>query len=653
MDRIKNRKEEENSKRKDRRAEKKNVLGYKAGCFLFAFFSASALTAGLDVEDAAEAGIKIGLYQRIYKLLEVIGQGMRERGFLLFVLMLLFLALYWNFWLIRGTAAVKYSKGLSLFLAVMYTAGMGFAYADTLTVFALSFVRLLRAAVAVCGFYGIYLTAVNMLYYFLKSGRDINLRENRITRLYEKNPFLFQWAVIMGIWLIHLILRYPGIMSYDNALQLEFYFGYEAFTTAQPIFHTVLFGFFVQLGLWMGSANIGLFLFVVFQSFVMSCILAYSLTVMEKSGMPCWLKMLSFGIYCFVPYYAGYASFPIKDYLYTAFFVLLLLLYMEWFLAGGRYVGTKKGAAVWALAGCLVILLRNNGIYIYVPVAAYIAVAELSRIGKEEKKERGRLAGKVILGLILPLVMAWSVNTAVTVCWNVQKDSPKEMFSLPFQQTARYVRDYGDEVTQEEREAIDAVLDYEALPDLYMPMTADPVKTTYHADGTEELAAYFKAWFAQFLKHPFCYVEATWNQNYYIFSPDIDNIVYNKDCTVAGDDMEDKGIKELIEFKVPEKMQGLCAIMVSFYSLLHRLPVISILSNVAFYIILLFVFTFYFLKDKQKKALWVLMPLWLTLLIILASPQIQNQPRYAFPIIYSMPSVVAFYYKIGNYATAL
>lgn len=644
MDKIKNWKEVANNKKE---TEGKTVLGYKAGSILFAYFSASALTTKLDVGDVVEAGIEIGFYQRIYKLLEVMGQGLRERGFLLFVLTLLFLALYWDFWLIKGTAAVKYSKGLSLFLAIMYTAGMGFAYGDTLSVFTTSAIRLQRAEVAVCGFYAIYLTIINMMYYFLNSGWDISLRENRIIRLYDKNPFLFQWAVIMGIWLIHLILRYPGIMSYDNAQQLEFYFGYETFTTAQPIFHTVLFGFFVQLGLWMGSANIGLFLFVVFQSLVMSCILAYSLTVMEKSGIPCWLRLLSLGIYCFVPYYAGYASFPIKDYLYTAFFVLLLLLYIEWFLDGGD-AWTKKRIGVWTLAGCLVILLRNNGIYIYVPVAVYIAAAELKHIGKKEKQERGRLVGKVILGLILPLATAWTMNTAVTVCWNVQKDSPKEMFSLPFQQTARYVRDYGNEVTEEEREAISAVLDYETLPDIYMPMTADPVKTTYHAGGTEELAAYFKTWFAQFLKHPFCYVEATWNQNYYIFSPNIDNIVYNKDCTVAGDDMEDKGIKELIEFKVPEKMHGLCAIMVSFYSLLHRLPVINILSNVAFYIILLFVFTFYFLRDKQNKALWVLMPLWLTLLIILASPQIQNQPRYAFPIIYSMPSVAAFYYKIGN-----
>ena len=178
-----------------------------------------------------------------------------------------------------------------------------------------------------------------------------------------------------------------------------------------------------------------------------------------------------------------------------------------------------------------------------------------------------------------------------------------------------------------------------------MELTADPVKTTYHAHSTEELLAYFKIWFAQFLKHPLCYVEAIWNQNYYVFAPNIDNIVYNKDCTVAYEIMNEMGMQELIEFKVPEMMHGICTIMVSYYSLLTRLPIIGLLNNVAFYIILLFVITCFFLKGRKKKALWMLLPLWLTFLIIIASPQIQNQPRYAFPIIYSMPIVVAFFIR--------
>lgn len=91
------------------------------------------------------------------------------------------------------------------------------------------------------------------------------------------------------------------------------------------------------------------------------------------------------------------------------------------------------------------------------------------------------------------------------------------MFSLPFQQTARYVRDYGTEVTEDEKQAIEKVLDYNSLAEIYSEVTADPVKTTYHAQNTKELMDYFTVWFRQFLKHPVCYIESFWNQNYYIF----------------------------------------------------------------------------------------------------------------------------------------
>ena len=89
------------------------------------------------------------------------------------------------------------------------------------------------------------------------------------------------------------------------------------------------------------------------------------------------------------------------------------------------------------------------------------------------------------------------------------------MLSVPFQQTARYVRDYADEVTEEERDAIDRVLDSDTIGEVDDPNISDPVKKTFNEDAdSEDLKAYFKVWFQMFLKHPVCYIEATLN-NYY------------------------------------------------------------------------------------------------------------------------------------------
>ena len=74
----------------------------------------------------------------------------------------------------------------------------------------------------------------------------------------------------------------------------------------------------------------------------------------------------------------------------------------------------------------------------------------------------------------------------------------RKCFSLPFQQTARYVKEYGDEISEEEREIIAKVLDYDSLAEIYEPMTADPVKTTYRSGSAGDLTAYFKVWLKEF-----------------------------------------------------------------------------------------------------------------------------------------------------------
>ncbi len=612
---------------------------------LGAVCTAMALALDLNVGEAAESGIGNPLYLMIYKVLEILQKDLEGKGFTITVLTLFFFYAYHRVWMVKKSRPIGLSRLLSVIFSAGYTAGIGFSYANTLKVLFDSDIRLLKTLVIFAGMYMLYLTAINVLYGFFHQGRDFVLKKNRLTAGYEKHPWLVCWGAIMGIWLIHILLRYPGTMSYDNWNQLSFFFGYQAYSDWQPVFHTWLFGAVVQIGLWLGSANLGLFFFILLQSLIMSAVLAWSLMLMKKWKAPNWLIALSLGIYCIAPYFAGYASFPIKDYLYTVFFLLLLLLVMEWLRMGEAFWSRKGYLAAWIISGTLMILFRNNGKYIYVPLLLLMAAMELYGLKKKKSGEGRR--GLIVKGscCVAPLALAAGVTWLITVGYDVQHNSPKEMLSLPFQQTARYVRDYGDEVTKEERAAIDAVLRYDLLAEEYYELTADPVKSTYHADTAGELMAYFKVWLQQFLKHPLCYVEATWNQNYYLFAPNIDNIVHNKDCNVGEEIMVEYGILEEINFEVPDWMHGLCTIMVSYYSLLYRLPIIGLLNNVAFYIMLMFTVMLFMFQDKKKKELAVFLPLFLSFLIIILAPQIQNQPRYAFPIIYSMPAVTAFYLR--------
>lgn len=622
---------------------KRNLL------LLSALITSLAVTMSMDVMEAAEEGITNSLYQKVYKLVEIINQSMADRGLLITTLTLAIFVVYKKIWISNNVKVIKKSRGLSVFFSIMYTGGKAFEYDNSLTVFFTSSIRMMKAFILMAGFYILFLSLINYFYFLLHGDKDLVIKSNIICRVYNKHPWLSVWGGIMAIWFFHILLRYPGVMGYDNWNELAYYFGYKTYTTAQPVFHTWVLGSFVRIGLFLGSANLGLFLLVIFQSLIMSAVLAYSLLLMKRWGTFLWLRILVMGIYSIAPYYVGYVSFPIKDFLYTAFFLLFILCLMELIIHRQGFWENKFHTIIWLISSCFMILFRKNGVFIYAPVICLLFINLICMcIIKKGVKLNWRKIGTIAVCLLLPLLLTKAINGYIGYHYHIEKDSLKEMFSLPFQQTARYVREYGEEITEVEKQAIEKVLDYDKLAEIYLEFTADPVKTTYHAKDIEELKDYFVVWFKQFLKHPVCYLEALWNQNYYIFYPDIDNIVYNKNCNVGEEIMMESGLLEEVYFEVPEGMHGIAAIMVSYYSLMTRFPIIGMFSNVAFYIMLLFVILIFMLNDNCKRELLIMFPLLLSFVTILLAPQIQNQPRYAFPIIYAMPIVVAFYCYISG-----
>lgn len=84
---------------------------------------------------------------------------------------------------------------------------------------------------------------------------------------------------------------------------------------------------------------------------------------------------------------------------------------------------------------------RNNGIYV---VIISFIVLLISKTMKSYKKS-------VAFMLALIMLLYYGMNAWVYPMLNVQKGSTREMLSLPFQQTARYLRDNPQDVTEDRK----------------------------------------------------------------------------------------------------------------------------------------------------------------------------------------------------------
>jgi hypothetical protein len=229
------------------------------------------------------------------------------------------------------------------------------------------------------------------------------------------------------------------------------------------------------------------------------------------------------------------------------------------------------------------------------------------------------------------------------VKYNVEDGSIREAFCLPFQQTARYVRDYYDELTPHELEVLKETFDWRYFRTSYDPLCADDIKSLYTEGDTQHIINYLQVWFTDFFKHPLCYVQATWNQNYFIMMPDADIVVYNQDCD-AGKGVATQEFIDWINIYVPDAMQGFPIMICSMYRMLNQIPIVALMNNLAMYVYIMFILVRLMKNIGFKGGRIAMIPLWLSLCFVLMAPLIVRQPRYSWAVIYILPTIVGMYF---------
>ena len=214
------------------------------------------------------------------------------------------------------------------------------------------------------------------------------------------------------------------------------------------------------------------------------------------------------------------------------------------------------------------------------------------------------------------------------------KGPKKEALSIPFQQTARYLKTHPSDITAEEYRTINRVLDISDIIRDYAPLTAAYTKKTYKIEGDPEenkkLAAYLKTAAKLFFRHPLTGLQATMANSfgYYAFTPYF-VIEQNEPfdplfCTAA-----------------PNRFENARTAINTFYndemasSLLYagvRAPV---------YTWLLALLGLYVYTSGQRKKLLYLTASAMSVLICIASP-LNGMLRLFLPVITAMPVVFAF-----------
>ena len=323
-----------------------------------------------------------------------------------------------------------------------------------------------------------------------------------------------------------------------------------------------------------------------------------------------------------VPVFGGYAQAVIKDNIFSALLALFFTIYIDICIQHETAIGIKKMIALF-LVGILVCLSRNNGVYVVIPSMVCLILYM--------QKEKSRY----VIFMICLVVCYQGIEGCVAPKLGVEKGSVKEMLSIPFQQTARYIKEYPDEVTLKEKNVINAVLSYDGIKENYNPEISDFVKNTFREESEDKLSEYFKIWFEMFLKHPMVYVEATLNNTFAYYYPFYNQNVlgnyqfYIKEAPVATGYFD-------IHYIMPVKIR---ATVTEYVQTWNKIPGISQIVNSGFYTWILLLLVGYLIYTKRIKGILLLIGPAINILVCIASP-VNGLLRYAFPLMACTPLLI-------------
>lgn len=420
-------------------------------------------------------------------------------------------------------------------------------------------------------------------------------------------------------WLPVLAGYFPGVVGYDPNYEIRQFMGYTTFTTHHPPAHAFLLGAFYSLGC---SA---MFVLVLLQ------VLLFSFAVGRVAAL---LKAfdLRFGlIVSFVVLCAVFCFFPArevsvyKESLYLSVFVLFACKYVEIVCFGRR--GRKMWAELLFFAVCLT-LLRNDGIF----VAGVSCLCLVFLKGRSSKTLALAVSGAL-------LALAVAVNAVLWPSLGIVSGSKGEMFSVPLQQTARYLVFHGDEVTEEEADAIAGVVDVSRVAEAYDSDFADPVKSLWLDPGKEEVKDYVTAWGSMLCKHPGVYFEALVLKSYGFFLPWTSNLNGHPEDTFQLVMREQYEPYVALGFSFSESTANLRAGFEGYCNAWVSNPLLCLLSNPGIYswlLLLLLVFAVGNAGRRGSRNVIAFMPAIMVLVFCVLGP-VNGYMRYFLPVVVVLP----------------
>lgn len=479
-------------------------------------------------------------------------------------------------------------------------------------------------------------------------------------RVKQEKKEMSKWkgyAILTLCRIPYLVIFYPGISWGDTCRQMLMYWHIPTYVAGRlatdgeniiysahhPVFTTLIYGGFTEIGVKLGNAAIGVFLFSVMQILLSNWLFMYCFKVLREILIPNWLEKVLFFYVALSPLMSINAITMSSDIIFSYACVLTTCLLVKDYFSNHQWLDKWSNVLKMICAFLFMCLSKNQGFYISV----FVCCLYLLFIRKNWKKW---------LVILVSVIIAFqgAYCGIFYSAMRIEKGGIQEMLSVPFQQTARYVRDYDKPISQEEHDIIDKVLVYDSISGNYTPNISDPVKNTFREDvSMEDLLAYFQVWGKEFFNAPNIYITAFLNGCYryfyvgYVEKNPVRFEFYTAEKYLAGSFYEEKmkqfGIEEedyaFLNIQNALVTSNARECIIKMIDVVKKIPILNFTFSIAWNYWLVIVACVYAICKKRPRMVLIYSVIWLSIIVSCISP-VNGKTRYALPIIYSVPVAI-------------
>ena len=518
----------------------------------------------------------------------------------------------------------KYTSAVCLVLAAIFSALYMVVdytyYVENLTS---PWFRIGIVTAVLIGFLVLFYNLVLLLFYFTGDKNRMNTLlfsdDDPATPLfsfYQKHPALCAFLLCILCWLPYFLYQYPGIMTPDSINQLEQVLHVIPYSNHHPFLHTLLIGFFYNIGYKLtGNMVVAVSFYTFFQMCMLALTVSYLIGTLRQfrlRSLGCFIITL---FYALIPYHAVFSVTVWKDILFAAgvlFFGCSMLRLLKEI--------TISSLIVMGISGLVMCLFRSNGWYAFLLCLPFLLFYF---------RRKARTVFPVLIGVFaVAVIVKYPVMNSLSV---IQPDLI-ESLSVPTQQiTAVICNDRP--LTQEQLTLIENVVDLTYVKDLYNPYYADNIKELVRAGHQDYLVAhkgeFLKPWIQLGLAYPGDYLEAYIHQTYGYWYPDSFYLV----AEAEGVSATSLGVSHTPLIGGPLVVKGKeIAIKLG-----GMLPLYGTLWSMGVALwILIFCIGNSFIRREKRKLILYLPTVALFLTVMLATP-VATEFRYVYFLVFGLP----------------